>query len=174
MARTKAEARKALEETTKGGGGTKKGSKQPRKKAHPAPTKVEEGQPQPASPPPAGLLQQPRRPKGMQALREIREYQASTELLLRKICFQRLVRGICMSLKGAFRFEVQALLALQEAAEMFLVGIFEDASMCALHGRRVTIMRRDIQLSRSFRNGSAPGMRAASARFEGSATATQR
>lgn len=52
---------------------------------------------------------------------------------------------------GSCRFEVQALLALQEAAEMFLVGLCEDAGLCAGHGRRVTIMARDIQLSRRLR-----------------------
>merc|ERR1740130_1386911 len=61
-----------------------------------------------------------------------------------------MVREIAMKI-GPCRFEVQALLALQEAAEMFLVGLCEDASLCAGHGRRVTIMPRDIQLSRRLR-----------------------
>jgi len=86
----------------------------------------------------------------MRALREIREYQETTELLLQKTRFQRLVRECAMKI-GPCRFEVQALLALQEAAEMFLVGLCEDASLCAGHGRRVTIMPRDVQLSRRLR-----------------------
>merc|ERR1719426_432119 len=60
---------------------------------------------------------------------------------------------------GSCRFEVQALLALQEAAEMFLVGLCEDAGLCAGHGRRVTIMARDIQLSRRLRM-QLPGSKA--------------
>lgn len=87
---------------------------------------------------------------GMGALREIREYQSNTELLMPKIPFQRIIREIAMKI-GSCRFEVQALLALQEAAEMFLVGLCEDASLCAGHGRRVTLMQRDIQLSRRLR-----------------------
>jgi len=86
----------------------------------------------------------------MRSLQQIREYQATTELLMRKATFQKIVREIAMKLGGC-RFEVQALLALQEAAEMFLVGLCEDASLCAGHGRRVTIMPRDIQLSRRLR-----------------------
>jgi histone H3 len=92
---------------------------------------------------------------GMGCLREIHTYQGSTELLMTKIGFQRMVRDIAMKI-GAVRFEVQALLALQEAAEMFLVGLYEDASLCATHGRRVTIMPRDIQLSKRLRFG-VPG-----------------
>jgi len=93
---------------------------------------------------------------GLRALREIRQYQCSTELLFRKVSFQRIVREIAMQLqdKGAFRFEVQALLALQEASEMFLVGLFEDAGLCAIHGRRVTVMARDLHLSRRIRGGA--------------------
>merc|ERR1719386_423896 len=68
-------------------------------------------------------------PNGLAALREIRQYQGSTELLIQKVCFQRLVRELATQLGGALRFEVQALLALQEAAEAFLVGVFEDASI---------------------------------------------
>merc|ERR1719253_1511431 len=86
----------------------------------------------------------------MGSLREIREYQQTTELLLRKVPFQKMVREIAMKI-GPCRFEVQALLALQEAAEMFLVGLCEDASLCAGHGRRQTIMPQDVQLSRRLR-----------------------
>lgn len=92
---------------------------------------------------------------GMRPLREVHEYHGNTDLLFQKIPFQRLVRELCMKM-GPFRFEVQALLALQEAAEMFLVGLFEDAGLCALHGRRVTIMPRDLMLSRRIRSGDAP------------------
>jgi len=131
MARTKAEFRKSCSQETK------KGSKSTKKAClKDAPAEGAE---------PAVRL----RP-GMRALREIREYQETTELLLTKSRFQRLVRECAMKI-GPCRFEVQALLALQEAAEMFLVGLCEDASLCAGHGRRVTIMPRDVQLSRRLR-----------------------
>ncbi|CAJ1431875.1 unnamed protein product, partial [Effrenium voratum] len=93
---------------------------------------------------------------GTRVKQEIRFYQSNTELLIAKVPFQKLVRDICKSL-GPFRFEVQALLALQEAAEMFLTGLFEDASLFCLHGRRVTVMVRDLQLSKKIRNVSDSG-----------------
>lgn len=88
---------------------------------------------------------------GSNVLREIRRYQKSTELLLRKVPFQRLVREILMHLKLDFRVQCAALGALQEACEAYLVGIFEDTNLCAIHARRVTIMPRDIQLARRIR-----------------------
>lgn len=86
------------------------------------------------------------------ALREIRKYQKSTELLIRKLPFARLVREIAQEFKTDLRFEKNALLALQEAAEAYLVGVFEDANLCAIHAKRVTIMPKDIQLARRIRN----------------------
>ncbi|CAE7473662.1 ch3-II [Symbiodinium sp. CCMP2592] len=97
---------------------------------------------------------------GSRAKQEVRFYQASTELLVPKTNFQRLVREICGKL-GPYRFEVQALLALQEAAETFLTGLMEDASLFCLHGRRVTVMQRDLQLSRRIRSYSDSGKSAA-------------
>merc|ERR1719258_742545 len=88
---------------------------------------------------------------GVVALREIRKYQKSTELLLRKLPFQRLVREIAWEFKYACKFQSQAILALQEAAEAFLVGLFEDTNLCAIHAKRVTIMPKDIQLARRLR-----------------------
>ncbi|TKR87727.1 hypothetical protein L596_012080 [Steinernema carpocapsae] len=88
---------------------------------------------------------------GTVALREIRRYQKSTELLLRKLPFQRLVREIAQEYKTDLRFQSSAVLALQEAAEAFLVGLFEDTNLCAIHAKRVTIMPRDIQLARRIR-----------------------
>mmetsp|Transcript_27074 Transcript_27074/g.68263 ORF Transcript_27074/g.68263 Transcript_27074/m.68263 type:complete len:175 (+) Transcript_27074:110-634(+) len=86
---------------------------------------------------------------GQAALREIKKYQKSTELLLRKLPFQRLVREVLSGDDRAegFRFQSQALLALQEAAEAHLVGLFEDTNLCAIHARRVTIMKKDLQLA---------------------------
>lgn len=88
---------------------------------------------------------------GTVALREIRKYQKSTELLVRKLPFQRLVREIAQEFKTDLRFQSSAVLALQEAAEAYLVGLFEDTNLCAIHGKRVTIMPRDMQLARRIR-----------------------
>ena len=88
---------------------------------------------------------------GTVALREIRKYQKSTELLVRKLPFQRLVREIAQEYKTDLRFQSSAVLALQEAAEAYLVGLFEDTNLCAIHAKRVTIMPRDMQLARRIR-----------------------
>ena len=88
---------------------------------------------------------------GTVALREIRRYQKSTELLLRKLPFQRLVREIAQDCKNDLRFQSSAVLAIQEAAEAYLVGLFEDANLCAIHAKRVTIQATDIQLARRIR-----------------------
>ncbi len=88
---------------------------------------------------------------GTVALREIRRYQKSVELLIRKLPFQRLVREIASGIKTDLRFQSTAVLALQEAAEAYLVGLFEDTNLCAIHAKRVTIMPKDIQLARRIR-----------------------
>lgn len=101
---------------------------------------------------PAGGIKKPHRYRpGTVALREIRRYQKSTELLLRKLPFQRLVREIAQEMKTDLRFQSTAVAALQEAAEAYLVGLFEDTNLCAIHAKRVTIMVRDIQLARRIR-----------------------
>ncbi|KAH7566296.1 hypothetical protein JRO89_XS08G0133900 [Xanthoceras sorbifolium] len=78
-----------------------------------------------------------------------------TELLIRKLPFQRLVREIAQHFKSDLRFQSHAVLALQEAAEAYLVGLFEDTNLCAIHARRVTIMPKDIQLARRIRGERA-------------------
>ncbi|KAJ1666476.1 histone H3.1 [Coemansia sp. RSA 1813] len=88
---------------------------------------------------------------GTVALREIRRYQKSTELLIRKLPFQRLVREIAQDFKTDLRFQSSAIAALQEAAEAYLVGLFEDTNLAAIHGRRVTIQPKDLQLARRLR-----------------------
>eukprot|EP00735_Rhodelphis_limneticus_P008370 TRINITY_DN21305_c0_g1::TRINITY_DN21305_c0_g1_i1::g.16334::m.16334 TRINITY_DN21305_c0_g1::TRINITY_DN21305_c0_g1_i1::g.16334 ORF type:complete len:151 (-),score=-9.22,sp/Q7RXR3/CENPA_NEUCR/59.71/8e-44,Histone/PF00125.19/1.3e+03,Histone/PF00125.19/8.2e-28,CBFD_NFYB_HMF/PF00808.18/3.8e+03,CBFD_NFYB_HMF/PF00808.18/5e-06,CENP-T/PF15511.1/0.0009,Bromo_TP/PF07524.8/0.0016,CENP-S/PF15630.1/0.0035,TFIID-31kDa/PF02291.10/0.028 TRINITY_DN21305_c0_g1_i1:67-519(-) len=89
---------------------------------------------------------------GTRALVEIRRYQRSTNLLLRKLPFARLVREIMTSLTSVqHRIEARALEALQEAAEAYLVHLFEDANLCAIHAKRVTVMPKDIQLARRIR-----------------------
>lgn len=88
---------------------------------------------------------------GTVALREIRRYQKSSDLLLRKLPFQRLVREVAQDYKVDLRFQSSAVDALQEAAEAYLVGLFEDTNLCAIHAKRVTIMPKDIQLARRIR-----------------------
>jgi histone H3 len=88
---------------------------------------------------------------GTVALREIRKYQKSTALLIRKLPFQRLVREIMQQLNAELRIQSSALLALQEAAEAYLVSLFEDTNLCAIHAKRVTIMQKDIALARRIR-----------------------
>ncbi|KAI0166394.1 histone H3-like centromeric protein cse-4 [Xylariaceae sp. FL1272] len=91
---------------------------------------------------------------GTLALREIRRLQNSTDLLMRKLPFSRVVREIALTLRPrdeGMRWQSQAILALQEAAEAFLVHLFEDSNLCAIHAKRVTIMQKDIQLARRIR-----------------------
>ena len=82
-------------------------------------------------------------------------YQKSTELLIRKLPFQRLVREIAQDFKTDLRFQSSAVMALQEASEAYLVGLFEDTNLCAIHAKRVTIMPKDIQLARRIRGERA-------------------
>ena len=88
---------------------------------------------------------------GTLALREIRRYQKSTDLLLRKLPFQRLVREIAQYYVPTVRFQSTALAALQEASEAYMVGLFEDTNLCAIHAKRVQIMPRDLHLARRIR-----------------------
>ncbi|KAA8581102.1 hypothetical protein FQN60_002683 [Etheostoma spectabile] len=130
MARTKQTARKST------------GGKAPRKQLA---TKAAR-----KSAPSTGGVKKPHRYRpGTVALREIRRYQKSTELLIRKLPFQRLVREIAQDFKTDLRFQSAAIGALQEASEAYLVGLFEDTNLCAIHAKRVTIMPKDIQLARS-------------------------
>ncbi|WPH00907.1 Hypothetical protein R9X50_00374100 [Acrodontium crateriforme] len=97
----------------------------------------------------------PRYKPGTIALREIRRYQKSTDLLMAKLPFSRLVREISLNMapitSSVTRWQSQAIQALQEAAEAFLVHLFEDTNLCAIHAKRVTIMQKDIQLARRIR-----------------------
>jgi histone H3 len=90
---------------------------------------------------------------GIVALREIRRFQKSTELLIRKLPFQRLVREIVQDkiFPEGLRFQSSAMGALQEAAEAYLVGLFEDTNLAAIHAKRVTIQPKDMQLARRIR-----------------------
>ena len=88
---------------------------------------------------------------GTVALREIRKYQKTTDLLIKKAPFQRLVREVSQDFKADLRFQSSAVMAMQEASEAYLVGVFEDTNLCAIHARRVTIMPKDMQLARRIR-----------------------
>nr|BAS30509.1 histone H3-like-1 [Pyramimonas parkeae] len=110
----------------------------------------------PKSAPRQRVVMKPHRYRpGTVAIREIRKYQRSTELLIRKLPFQRLVREIVQKFNLNARFQHSALLAIQEAAEAYLVGLFEDTNVCAIHAKRVTIMPKDIQLVRRIRGERA-------------------
>nr|CAH7734915.1 unnamed protein product [Callosobruchus chinensis] len=129
MARTKQTARKST------------GGKAPRKQLA---TKAAR-----KSAPSTGGVKKPHRYRpGTVALRE-------TELLIRKLPFQRLVREIAQDFKTDLRFQSAAIGALQEASEAYLVGLFEDTNLCAIHAKRVTIMPKDIQLARRIRGERA-------------------
>lgn len=88
---------------------------------------------------------------GVVALREIRKYQKTTELLIRKLPFQRLVREIAQEFRTDLRFQGTACLALQEAAEAYLIGLFEDTNLCAIHAGRTGIQPGDMYLARRIR-----------------------
>ena len=133
MARTKQTARK-----------TTTGSKAPRKQI---PSKAAR-----KTAPAMGGIKKPHRYRpGTVALREIRKYQKSTELLIRKLPFQRLVREVAQEFKSDLRFQSSAILALQEASESYIVSLFEDTNLCAIHAKRDTIMPKDMQLARRIR-----------------------
>jgi len=129
MARTKQTARKST------------GGKAPRKQLA---TKAARK----SAPATAGVKKPHRYRPGTAALREIRRYQKSTDLLMRKLPFQRLVREIGQDRKDDLKWQATGILALQESSEAYLVGLFEDTNLCAIHAKRVTIMPKDMQLAR--------------------------
>ena len=99
-----------------------------------------------------GQLVKPHRYRaGTAALKDIRHFQKSTALLIRKLPFQRLVREVAHDFKTDLRFQSAAILCIQEAAEAYLVRLFEDSNICAIHAKRVTIMPKNIQLARRIR-----------------------
>ncbi|KAL7666173.1 histone H3 [[Candida] zeylanoides] len=91
---------------------------------------------------------------GTVALREIRQFQKGTDLLMRKLPFARLVKEVAEEYIGTdygIRWQSNAVLALQEACEAYLIHLLEDTNLCAIHAKRVTIMQKDIQLARRIR-----------------------
>ena len=107
------------------------------------------------SAPAAGGVKKPHRYRpGTFALREIRRYQKSTDLLLRKLPFQRLVREIAQDHKQDLRFRAASVLAIQESTEAYAARLFEDTNLCAIHAKRIGIMPKDLQLARRIRGES--------------------
>ena len=103
-----------------------------------------------------GRLVKPHRYRaGTAALKDIRHFQKTSVLLIRRLPFQRLMREIAQDYKTDLRFQSVAILCLQEAVEAYLVKLFDDANLCAIHTRRVTIMPKDIQLARRIRGEQA-------------------
>lgn len=111
--------------------------------------------------PTGGVKKKHRFRPGTVALREIRKYQKSTELLIRKLPFQRLVRELCNDMvsktehPNGMRWQEAGVLALQEAGENYLVKLYEDTNLNAIHAKRVTIMPKDMQLARRIRGERA-------------------
>lgn len=115
----------------------------------------DEGTEKRTSPETGGVKKTFRYRPGTVALREIRRFQKSTELLIKKLPFQRAVREIARDINPDLRFQSAAIGALQEAAEAHLVNLFEDTNLCAIHAKRVTIMVKDMRLARRIRGDSA-------------------
>lgn len=135
MARTKQAARKST------------GGKAPRKQVASKSARKKSAQ---------GGIKKPHRFRpGTVALREIRRYQKSVEMLIRKAPFQRLIREIAQDFKTDLRFQASAVAALQEATEAYIVGLFEDTNLCAIHAKRITIMPKDMHIARRLRGERA-------------------
>jgi histone H3 len=92
---------------------------------------------------------------GTVALRQIKKFQKSTETLMRKAPFQRLVRELATGHKEGLRWQASAVAALQEATEAYVTGLLSDSNLCALHAKRVTLMARDVALARRLRGERA-------------------
>ena len=99
-----------------------------------------------------GAIKKPHRfHPGTVALRQIRKYQRSTELLCRKLCVARLIREVAQDFKIDLHFQATTLLAIQEAMEAWLVRLMEDMNLCAIHAKCVTIQPRDLLLVHRIR-----------------------
>lgn len=92
---------------------------------------------------------------GTVALRQIKKYQKTTDLLMRKAPFQRLVRELATGHKEGLKWQASAVAALQEATESYVTGLLSDSNLCALHAKRVTLMTRDLALARRLRGERA-------------------
>lgn len=103
----------------------------------------------------AGTKRQHRWHPGTVALREVRRYQNSTELLIQRAPFRRLVREIVTNLKDSMRMSNSALEAIQDSAENYIVGVLTDANLCTIHAKRVTLFPKDLSLAMRLRGEHA-------------------
>ena len=104
------------------------------------------------APAPAKSIAKPHRFRpGTRALLEIRKFQRRTDLLIKRLSFERFVREIAQDYMAAPRFRPDAIDALQTAAEDYLVKLFEDTNLICIHAKRQTISVRDLQLARRIR-----------------------
>ena len=83
--------------------------------------------------------------RGLKALQEIKKYQSSTELLIWRLPFQRVVKEIIQNIREDLQLQSMVIMALQEAGETFLIGLLEQSNLCTLHTKQVTIMPKDVQ-----------------------------
>ena len=113
------------------------------------------GTPRRRAPATGGVKKPHRYRPGTVALREIRHYQKSTELLCRKLPVARLIQEVAQDFKTNLRFQTSAIAALHEAMEDYIVNLFTDTNLCAIHAKRVTIMPKDMQLTRRIRGEHA-------------------
>jgi len=91
-------------------------------------------------------------PRGIATLKEIKKLQKTADLLIPKLPFARAIKELGEQYSRAgLRWQAEAILALQEAAEAYLVHLFEDTNLCCIHAKRVTIMPKDIRLARRIR-----------------------
>ena len=142
MARTKQVARAEAKKTGQGAG--KAPRKQTKEQEPPPVEKKKTGN--------AGGVKKPHRNRpGTVALRQIRKYQKSTDLLIPKLPFARLIREIASGRKDDVRFTAGSTAALQEAAECYLTQLFENSNLSAIHAKRITIMPKDIQFTRRIK-----------------------
>lgn len=106
-------------------------------------------------PPATGGVKKPHRYRpGTVALREIRRYQKSTDLLIPKLSFGRVMREYVLALQKEFRSQAVAVMAAQEASEAYITGYLEDCNLSAIHGNRVTVFPKDIHFVRRLRGES--------------------
>ena len=132
MARTKALATKA----------NKQAKTKPQKKSQTKSSSKKEG---------ADGKRKNRYRPGQAALREIKKYQKQTDLVIRRMPFQRLCRDIAREFVPEVRFQPSTLQALQECTEMYIAGLFEDTQLCTLHAKRVTVYQKDMMLAQRIR-----------------------
>ena len=88
---------------------------------------------------------------GTRALQEISKYQRGTDLLIRKLPFMHVIQEIGQQFLPGVRFHGTVVMALQEAAEAYLVSLFKDGNLCTIHAKRVTLMPKDLQLAKRIR-----------------------